>query len=57
MVYMSYNEPAKPAIESVGHGIASKITFEGHSYVIWRQNLSDCIVHDPNCECRIKEEK
>jgi len=54
-MYMSYTEPPKPVIEKVGHGKASKVAFEGHSYVIWQQNFSDCIVHDPNCKCRVKE--
>lgn len=39
------------------HGIASKIEFEGHTYVVWQQNMSDCIVHDPNCECFKNKEK
>lgn len=59
-MYMAYNEPAKPSkptVSRVGHGIASKITFEGHSYVVWQQNWSDCIVHDPDCECNSREAK
>jgi len=59
IIYMSYNEYSKPAnhpILKVGHGSASKISFEGHSYVIWQQNISDCIIHDPDCECKIKQE-
>ena len=59
-MYMAYNEPTNPSkftVSKVGHGIASKITFEGHSYVVWQQNWSDCIVHDPDCECNFREAK
>lgn len=50
----------KSEVLNVGHGRASKIIFEDHSYVIWQQNLSDCIIHDPNCHClkrKIEETK
>jgi hypothetical protein len=42
-------------VVKVRHGIISKIEFEGHSYVVWQQNVSDCIFHDPDCTCN--EEK
>lgn len=42
-------------VEKLNHGRASKIEFSGHSYVVWQQNLSDCIVHDPDCKCFYKE--
>jgi len=53
-LYRAYTE--EPRVKNptyrTEHGIASKITFSGHSYVVWQQNLSDCIVHDPDCECK-----
>jgi hypothetical protein len=41
-------------IEKLGLGKASKTEFSGHRYIIWHQNLSDCIVHDPDCDCQNK---
>lgn len=42
-------------VENVGRGRASKMEYCGHSYVVWQQNLSDCIVHDPDCKCTEKK--
>jgi len=44
-------------IEKLTRGKASKTQFSGHSYVVWQQNFSDCIIHDPDCECLKKDDK
>ena len=44
----------KPDVINVQHGRASKIEFDGLSYIIWQQNFSDCILHDPDCKCKEK---
>lgn len=38
-------------VEKVGRGKASKMEYCGHSYVVWQQNWSDCLIHDPDCKC------
>ena len=53
-MYMAYTQPKTTNVYPVyklTRGKASKTEFSGHSYVIWQQNLSDCIVHDPDCNC------
>lgn len=37
------------------HGRASKIEYCDHTYIVWQQNLSDCIIHDPDCKCYEKK--
>lgn len=58
--YMAFTQPKIVnvyPVEKLTRGRASKTEFSGHSYVIWQQNFSDCIVHDPDCKCRNKEQK
>lgn len=38
-------------LQNVEQGKASKITYQGHSYVVWSINLGGGIVHDPDCPC------
>lgn len=42
-------------VKKLKHGRASKVEFGGHSYVVWQQNITDCIIHDPDCNCQKKE--
>lgn len=57
-IYMTFQEKKNCIkvypIEKLGLGKASKTEFSGHRYIIWQQNISDCIVHDPDCECQIR---
>lgn len=57
MAYISYSSEGlvKSPVFKLSHGIASKVEFEGHSYVIWQQNWTDCIIHDPDCQCNKKD--
>jgi hypothetical protein len=41
-----------PNLMKVEQGLASKIEFQGHSYVVWSINLGGGIVHDPDCKCK-----
>ena len=54
-IYKAATKPSnKPEVVNVKHGIASKVDFDGHSYVVWQQNWSDCILHDPDCKCGVR---
>lgn len=55
-LYMASIDKRNDDVIKLRHGKASKIEFEGHSYVVWQQNISDCIIHDPDCSCYIKNE-
>ena len=48
-----YDEPYP--VENLSRGKASKTEYCGHRYIIWQQNMTDCIVHDPDCACRDKD--
>lgn len=41
-------------LQEVEQGKASKINYQGHSYVVWSINFGGGIVHDPDCECNNK---
>jgi len=52
--YMSFQEEKKEEcneVKKLVHGRASKVEFDGHTYVVWQQNFTDCILHDPDCKC------
>ncbi len=53
-IYMSYADGSlqDPNLTKTVQGHASKIEFQGHSYVVWSVNLGGGIVHDPDCKCR-----
>ena len=55
LIIYANHESLKKDVCKVQHGRASKIEFDGHSYVVWQQNISDCIVHDPDCKCHKKD--
>ena len=38
-------------LEKVEQGLISKVTYKGHTYVVWSINLGGGITHDPDCEC------
>ena len=42
-------------LKKVEQGLASKITYNDHSYIVWSVNLGGGIVHDPECKCKSKE--
>lgn len=41
-------------LQEVEQGKASKISYQGHSYVVWSINFGGGIVHDPDCQCNNK---
>lgn len=45
------NYKPDPNLQKVEQGKASKIEYQGHSYVVWSINLGGGIVHDPDCKC------
>ena len=40
-----------PNLTKVEQGLASKIEFQGHTYVVWSINYGGGMVHDPDCTC------
>jgi hypothetical protein len=56
-VYMSFTDKSlyDPNLTKTTQGQASKIEFQGHTYVVWSVNLGGGIVHDPDCKCRKEE--
>jgi hypothetical protein len=51
MFMYGLSNPRDVDIVKLKYGRISKVEFEDHSYLVWQQNMSDCIIHDQNCKC------
>lgn len=39
-------------LQNVEQGKMSKVTYKGHTYVVWSLTCSGGLVHDPDCGCK-----
>lgn len=61
ILIVSLNKMPQEKTYKKDDGKAIKINLEEHSYVIekicWQHRVSDCLVHDPDCQCHLKKEE
>lgn len=41
-------------LEKVEQGMMSRVSYQGHSYIVWSINAGGGCTHDPDCKCDTK---
>lgn len=54
MAIISPKSETDKNLTRVEQGLMSKVSYQGHTYIVWSVNLGGGMTHDPDCNCRGK---